>query len=41
MKKLKKSVKISLTLLTDGGVFIANNNPEEKENLVTGCTKFL
>ena len=41
MKKLKKSVKISLALLTVGGVFIANNIPEEKEILVTASTNFV
>ena len=41
MKKLKKSVKISLALLTVGGVFIANNIPEEKEILVTASKNFV
>ena len=41
MKKLKKSVKISLALLTVGGVFIASNIPEEKEILVTVSTNFV
>ena len=41
MKKLKKSVKISLALLTIGGVFVANNIPEEKEILVTASKNFV
>ena len=43
MKKLKKSVKIKITLamLLTSGVFIANNIPEEKEILVTASTNFV
>lgn len=41
MKKLKKSVKITIAMLTVGGVFVANNIPEEKEILVTASTNFV
>ena len=41
MKKLKKSVKITIAMLTVGGVFIANNIPEEKEILVTASKNFV
>ena len=41
MKKLKKSVKITIAMLTIGGVFIANNIPEEKEILVKASKNFV
>ena len=41
MKKLKKSVKITLALLTIGGVFVANNTQQEKEILVKASTNFV